>query len=71
MKARWLVLLALPLVLWATTSAQDNLDSPWGVKNADLFATNSYSVNWLFASGGVVDSPVDIALLCYPPRRTL
>ena len=51
MKARWLVLLALPLVLWATTSAQDNLDSRWGVKNADLFATNSYTVNWLFASG--------------------
>lgn len=60
MKARWLVLLALPLVLWATTSAQDNLDSPWGVKNADLFATNSYTVNWLFSSGGVVDTPVNL-----------
>jgi len=61
MKARWLVLLALPLVLWTTTSGQDNLDSPGGVKNADLFGTNSYTVNWLFASGGVVATPVNIA----------
>ena len=67
MKARWLVLLALPLVLWATTGAQDNLDSPWGVKNADLFATNSYSVGWLFSSGGVVDTPVNISSYAIRP----
>ncbi|MCS6949578.1 MAG: PQQ-binding-like beta-propeller repeat protein [bacterium] len=60
MKARWFVLLALPLLWGVTASAQDNPDSPWGLKNADLFATNLHSVNWLFSSGGVVGTPVSL-----------
>lgn len=60
MRVRWFVLLAIPLLWWATASAQDNPDFPWGLKNADLFATNAHSVNWLFSSGGVVDTPVSL-----------
>ncbi|MGQ9879882.1 MAG: hypothetical protein ACUVSV_03335 [Armatimonadota bacterium] len=61
MKARWLVLWVLPLVLFATARAQDNLDSPFGIKNADIFGTNSYRVFYPFMSGGLVDNPVNIA----------
>ncbi|MER3473933.1 MAG: hypothetical protein C4335_07845 [Armatimonadota bacterium] len=42
MKARWLVLGVLLLLLLAAARAQDNLDSLFGVKNADIFATNAY-----------------------------
>ena len=61
MKARWLALLVLPLLAWTVAHAQDNLDSPFGIKNADIFATNIYPVMWQFPSGGLVDEPVNLA----------
>ncbi len=61
MKARWLVLIALLAFPVAMGNAQDNLDSPFGVKNADIFATNAFPVPHLPTAGGWVDTPVNIS----------
>ncbi len=61
MKARWLALVVLPLMVFALARAQDDLDSPFGIKNADIFATNSYLVPGAWITGGWVDNPVNIA----------
>lgn len=60
MKARLLMLGVLLALLVAAGNAQDNLDSPWGVKNADIYATNAFPVWQLPTAGGWVDTPVDM-----------
>ena len=60
MKARLLLLGVLLALLATAGNAQDNIDSPWGVKNADIAATNAFPVWQLPTAGGWVDTPVDM-----------
>ncbi|MGC8783564.1 MAG: hypothetical protein ACP5RN_04125 [Armatimonadota bacterium] len=61
MKVRLLMLGLLLALLVTAGNAQDNLDSPWGVKNADIYATNAFPVWQLPTASGWVDTPVNLA----------
>ncbi|GBC95869.1 hypothetical protein HRbin16_01667 [bacterium HR16] len=61
MKARLLMFGVLLALLVTAGNAQDNLDSPWGVKNADIYATNTFPAWQLPTASGWVDTPVNLA----------